>query len=90
MFQPSSRRKDRLRKMEIYHKAGIPHFWLVDPEGNTLEAFMLREENYVLIAAVGPGDEFAHPAFSGLEWTWGKYFTDRNEILTLTERRYNY
>lgn len=32
VMSPANRRKDRLRKMEIYRKAGIPHFWLADPE----------------------------------------------------------
>lgn len=74
IMSPSNRRKDRLRKMEIYRKAGVPHCWLVDPEENTLEAFMLREGNYALIAAAGPGDEFVHPAFPGLKLDLEKVF----------------
>ena len=31
IMSPTNRRKDRLHKMEIYRKAGIPHYWLVDP-----------------------------------------------------------
>lgn len=67
IMSPSNRRKDRLRKMEIYRKAGIPHYWLVDPEESTLEAFMLQNGNYALIAAGGPGDKLTHHAFPGLD-----------------------
>lgn len=74
IISPSSRRKDRLQKMEIYRKAGIPHYWLVDPEDNLLEAFMLKEGNYLLVYTGGPGDKFTHPEFSGLDLDLDKVF----------------
>ena len=67
IMSPTNRRKDRIRKMDIYRKAGIPHYWLVDPEENTLEAFVLKSECYALVFAGGPGDEFTHPEFPGLD-----------------------
>jgi excisionase family DNA binding protein len=74
IISPSNRRKDRLQKMEIYRKAGIPHFWLVDPEDETLEAFLLKDAHYALIFSGGPGDHFQHPAFPGLELDLDKVF----------------
>ncbi len=74
IMSPANRRKDRLQKMEIYRKAGIPHYWLADPEENTLEAFELREGSYALVAAGGPGDKFAHPGFPGLELDLDRIF----------------
>ncbi|GAB6154722.1 hypothetical protein JCM17380_34720 [Desulfosporosinus burensis] len=65
-MSPTNRRKDRLRKMEIYRKAGIPHYWIVDPEENTLETFKLKDGSYTLVFAGGPGDKFTHPDFPGL------------------------
>lgn len=74
IMSPANRRKDRLRKMEIYRKAGVPHYWLVDPEENTLEAFMLKDGSYTLIAAGGPGDKFAHPEFPELDLDLDRIF----------------
>ncbi|MDO9536307.1 MAG: Uma2 family endonuclease [Bacillota bacterium] len=74
IMSPTNRRKDRLRKMEIYRKAGIPHYWLVDPEENTLEAFILRDGSYTLVAAGGPGDELTHPEFPGLDLDLDRIF----------------
>jgi excisionase family DNA binding protein len=74
IMSPINRRKDRLRKMEIYRKAGIPHYWLVDPEENTLEAFMLRDGSYTLVVAGGPGDKFTHPEFPGLDLDLDRVF----------------
>lgn len=74
IMSPANRRKDRLQKMEIYRKAGIPHYWLVDPEENTLEAFLLRDGNYTLVSVGAPGDKFNHPAFPGLNLDLEKIF----------------
>ncbi len=74
IMSPANRRKDRLQKREIYRKAGIAHYWLADPEDNTLEAFMLKEGYYTLAAAGGPEDQFTHPAFPGLELNLGRIF----------------
>lgn len=74
IMSPANRRKDRLQKMEIYRKAGIPHYWLADPEENTLEAFMLQGGRYTLVAAGEPGGTFTHPAFPGLDLDLARIF----------------
>ncbi len=74
IMSPSNYRKDRLKKMEIYRKAEIPHYWLLDPQENILEAYMLKGENYLLVFAGGPEDEFTHPEFSGLNLDLDKVF----------------
>ena len=66
VMSPASRRRDRLQKMEIYRKAGIPHYWLADPEEKTLEAYSLRDGVYALVAAGEAGDIFTHPEFPEL------------------------
>lgn len=74
ILSPSSRRKDRLKKMEIYRKAGVLHYWLADLEENMLEAFMLKDDHYLLVFTGGPGDEFKHPGFPGLRLDLDKIF----------------
>lgn len=74
IMSPTNRRKDRLHKVEIYRKAGIPHYWIIDPEENTLEVFMLKDGSYSLITAVSPGDDFIHPEFPGLNLNLDKVF----------------
>lgn len=74
IMSPTNHRKDRLRKMEIYRKAGISHYWLVDPEENILEAFVLRSGNYTLVFTGGPGNTFTHPEFPGLDLDLDRVF----------------
>lgn len=49
IISESSRRKDRLRKMQIYLKAGVQHYWLVSPEEQTMECYALRNGLYALV-----------------------------------------
>jgi excisionase family DNA binding protein len=74
IMSPANRRKDRIRKLEIYRKAGIPHYWIADPEENTLEAFALKDGAYALIAAGSPEDSFTHPDFPGLSLDLARVF----------------
>ncbi len=74
IMSPANRRKDRLQKMDIYRKAGIIHYWLADPEDNLLEAFMLKDSQYIIAASGSPGDEFTHPAFPGLNLDLDRVF----------------
>jgi len=38
VLSPSHPQRDRVRKADLYLRAGIPHYWIVDVEGRTLEA----------------------------------------------------
>lgn len=66
ILSPSSRRKDRLQKLNIYQKVGVRHYWIVDPEEKTLECFALRDGAYALVASGMEEDVVEHPHFEGL------------------------
>lgn len=77
IMSPTSRRRDRLRKMEIYRKAGFPHYWLADHEERTVECYSLRDGVYALVAAGEAGEgggKFTHPEFVGLTLDLVKVF----------------
>ena len=62
---PSTARTDRVRKLNSYLKAGVPHYWIVNPVDGFIECYELRDGHYVLPVALDEGT-FAHPAFPGL------------------------
>lgn len=39
---PSTRRRDRLQKMDLYAASGVAHLWLVDPEDRFVEVWRLE------------------------------------------------
>lgn len=63
---PSSKRKDRFKKMQIYQKFGVQHYWLVDPEEQSLECYSLRDNIYALVSSGLDEDTIEHPDFPGL------------------------
>ena len=66
VISPSSGRKDRVQKMRIYQKAGVQHYWLLDPQQKTLECFAWHDGVYALVATGMDEDVVEHPSFSGL------------------------
>ena len=66
IISPSTNRKDRIQKRNIYRKYGVQHYWLVHPEEKTLECFVLRDGTYSLVASGMDEDVVEHPDFSGL------------------------
>ncbi|MTI94345.1 MAG: DNA-binding protein [Firmicutes bacterium] len=67
VLSPGSLHKDRVLKMEIYLKAGVGHYWLVDPHEKTFEAYQLSGGKYVLVATGRGTDTVLHPDFPGLK-----------------------
>ena len=44
ILSPSNERRDRLVKFNLYQRAGVREYWIVDPRGGTVEV-MLPDEN---------------------------------------------
>lgn len=56
VLSPSTRRVDLLLKRDRLQSAGVPSYWLVDPETLTVTVLELQEGTYREVAVVG-GDE---------------------------------
>lgn len=74
VLSPSNARHDRVRKMALYARSGIPHAWLVDPEQRTLEAYELTGSRWTLLGAWSDGDVLEIAPFLGLELDVGALF----------------
>lgn len=62
---PSTSKTDRIRKPASYLEAGIPHYWIVDPDNDFIQCHELRNGHYAIILAIDEG-AFSHPSFPGL------------------------
>ncbi|MCL2046612.1 MAG: Uma2 family endonuclease [Oscillospiraceae bacterium] len=47
ILSPSSIRMDKHIKFEAYKKAGVLEYWIVDPESNLLDAYILNNGDYI-------------------------------------------
>ena len=62
VISPSSGRYDRVHKLQGYAAIGVPEYWIVDPERQTLERLVLEESGTYRIADALGGDDTLAPA----------------------------
>lgn len=74
VLSPSTDRKDRVLKLNHYQACGVPHYWILDPEGAFIEAYALRDGLYVSMVRSDQGI-FAHPSFPGLSFDLDELFS---------------
>ena len=67
VLSPRTRSRDRGVKMRRYARAGVPNYWIMDPESRALEAYGVTEQGYNLLGTYGPGSTFRPALFPGLE-----------------------
>ena len=75
ILSPSTSRKDRVLKLNHYQSSGVPHYWILDPEGCFIEAYELRDEHYVSMVRSANGI-FSHPGFPGLSFDIDELFSN--------------
>lgn len=64
---PRDGRRDRVEKRHEYAAAGIPWYWILDPELRTLEVYGLRPEGHYADALVAAEGRHPIPGCDGLE-----------------------
>lgn len=70
VLSKSGIRRDRIQKLEVYRQYGVLHYWIVNPNEETIEAFKLEDKNYMLLTATNT--IFEHPDFPGLSFDMAK------------------
>ena len=71
VLSPSTRRVDLQEKRPIYAREGVTHLWLVDPTDRTLEAFELRDGEWVLIATAKDNEPVSVRPFDAITFSLG-------------------
>jgi Uma2 family endonuclease len=67
VISPASIRYDRKQKLEGYAEIGVPEYWIVDPEGRTLERLLLVSPGvYRTAERLDGAVDFAPESFPGL------------------------
>ncbi len=66
VLSPSNRGHDLLLKRALYARAGVREYWLVDPEGRTIEILALDRDALHLVAAASGSETPVSPMFGPL------------------------
>jgi Uma2 family endonuclease len=74
VLSPSTAVHDKITKRALYARSGIRHYWIVDVDAHTLEAFELLDQRWVLAGTYGD-DALARIApFEAVELAVGRLF----------------
>lgn len=65
IFSPSTELKDRKDKFNLYQRFAIPEYWMVDPELEFIEVYVLENGLYKRLGVFEPGETFVSPVLGG-------------------------
>ncbi len=65
VFSPSTELKDRKDKFNLYQRFAIPEYWMVDPELEFIEGYVLENGLYKRLGVFEPGESFISPVLGG-------------------------
>lgn len=66
ILSPSSLRHDRIRKLGVYAKYGVPEYWLVTPEPFMVEILTYQGSSFIVHSAYSEEDCLLSPGFPDL------------------------
>jgi len=66
VLSPSTERIDRQRKLDLYARHGVAHYWIVDPVARVIDAHTVESGAYRLAARLAGREPVALPPFDGL------------------------
>jgi Uma2 family endonuclease len=56
ILSPSSRRHDRIVKLDLYQRAGVREYWVVNPEDRTVQVMLLKDSYLLPVEDYGRED----------------------------------
>lgn len=71
---PTNSGNDRVTKLNAYHRFTVPHYWIIDPDEETLSAYRWMETGYLLVLAARSGDRARVEPFDAIELDIGEIF----------------
>ncbi len=61
ILSPSTARRDKNKKFQLYEKYGVREYWLVDPQAQYIEVWRLENGKFTPKGVFGPGETFIVP-----------------------------
>ncbi len=76
ILSPSHARNDTVKKLRVYHRCQVPHYWIVDPLAETLTVHRFTDGGYLLVLAAERGERVRAEPFDAIELQVGVLFGD--------------
>ena len=76
VISPSNSTNDTIKKLRLYHRVAVPHYWLVDPRDATLTIMRWSADGYVTVLRAERGDVVRAEPFDAIELAVGTLFGD--------------
>lgn len=76
ILSPSNARVDRVEKLRTYHRSGVPHYWLIDPEEQTLTVLRYAQAGYVVVLAATAQEVVQAEPFEAMRFPVADLFAD--------------
>jgi Uma2 family endonuclease len=76
VVSPSNAKHDTIKKLRLYHRVAIPHYWLVDPQDATLTVMRWSSDGYVTLLRAERGEVVRPEPFEQIELAVGTLFGD--------------
>ncbi len=81
ILSPSTAARDRVVKRKLYADHGIEHYWIVDAEARTLEAFQLVSGRWVVLDSYDETATARIPPFDAVELVIERLFLPRTTAI---------
>lgn len=76
ILSPRNASNDTVRKMNGYHRAEVPHYWLLDPMAETLTVYRWTADGYLRVLGAARGEKIHAEPFALIELSVGLFFDD--------------
>lgn len=76
VVSPRNANNDTVKKLRLYHRATVPHYWLVDPRDATLTVMRWSEAGYITVLRAERGETVRPEPFDAIELPVGTLFGD--------------
>ncbi len=73
----TDRNRDLVRKRQLYAEAGVPEYWIFDPENDTVLLLELRDGDYEQRSLLSASDTLTTPSLPGLAIPLAELFHHR-------------
>ncbi|MFT3773094.1 MAG: Uma2 family endonuclease [Minicystis sp.] len=76
VLSTSNASNNLVKKLRVYHRAEVPHYWIVDPQHETLTVLRWTPDGYLTALTAGRGDRVRAEPFAAIELPVGALFGD--------------